>query len=425
MSRRQSDPMRRLPILIIVSLFVFLAFGCGGGGGGSGSDSDEGTPSISTQGVLDFGTAVIPNAPARVLTVINNGTGNLAIGPIALQQAGTPFAIAADGCSNQTITPTGTCQVTVQLNSTGYAQTDFANTLSIPSNAPGSPLALAMEGKVRKYLVSINEVTKNCPTVELLVSVVDGTGASVAGLEDFFSLLEDGTPQAIIPPVTYQSSGLSVVLLLDNSTSIANLDVIQSAANAFIDRLKPTDEAAVLKFAKTTDPADFSFTTNKTTLKALVDAPFTGDTEGTILYDVVYSAIDALNTDGSNPYRAVVVLSDGLDVGSGSTLPSVITFALQAGIPVYSIAITEAVDPQPLVMKQLAEGTYGVYFEAPSASAVEGIYSQIAGILSDQYLIQYDSASSGGSPIDLDVFVEGPLPGDKGEASRDAVAGCP
>lgn len=424
MSRRQSNHRRRLAIFLIMSFFVLSAFGCGGGGGGPSSDSGQGTPSIATQGVLDFGTAVIPNAPARVLTVINNGTGNLAISQISLQQAGTPFAIAADGCSNQSIAPTGTCQVTVQLNSTGYAQTDFANTLSIPSNAPGSPLALAVEGKVRKYLVSINEVRKNCPTVELFVSVVDGNGASVSGLENFFSLNEDGIPQ-LISRITYQSSSLSVVLLLDNSTSIANLDVIQSAANTFIDRLQPTDEAAVLKFAKTTEPADFTFTKNKTTLKALVDAPFTGDTEGTILYDVVYSAIDALTTDGSNPHRAVVVLSDGLDVGSVSTLPSVITLALQAGIPVYSIAITEAVDPQPLVMKQLAEGTYGVYFEAPSASAVEGIYSQIAGILSDQYLIQYNSASSGGSPIDLDVFVEDPLAGDKGDASRDAVAGCP
>lgn len=90
----------------------------------------------------------------------------------------------------------------------------------------------------------------------------------------------------------------------------------------------------------------------------------------------------------------------------------------------YSIAITEAEDPQPLVMKQLAEGTHGAYFEAPSASAVEDIYAQIAGILSGQYSVKYESASSGGSLIDLDVFVEDPDTGDKGDASRDAVAGC-
>jgi Ca-activated chloride channel family protein len=335
--------------------------------------------------------------------------------------------VALDGCSNTSLAPSGSCQVTLQLSTNASSvQTDYANTLSIPSNDAASPLELPVAGKIRKWFVSINEISlANCHIIQLLVSVVDGSGASVSGLlQSYFKLYENGLEKTISLFQEQPASNLSVALLLDNSTSIVDLDVIQDAAKAFIDQLKATDEAAVLKFAKTTTPTTgLTFITDKTALKGLVDAPFTGDTDGTILYEVVYDAVEALNTQNPNRRRAVVVLSDGLDVGSSITLQGAINQALSVGIPVYAIAITDAVDPRPEIMKQLADGTYGAYFEAADASAVGGIYSQVAGILSDQYRIEYPSASSGGATIDLDVMVEDAT-GDKGDASRDAIIGC-
>jgi Ca-activated chloride channel family protein len=427
MINKQENPKRGLLLLCMVGCYVIAILGCGGGGGGSSSGSNPGTPSIATQGVLDFGTAVIPNSSSRVLTISNSGSASLAIGQIALLQAGTPFEVALDGCSNTSLAPSGSCQVTVQLTTNASSvQTDYTNTLSIPSNDPASPLALPVAGQIRKWFVSINEISlANCPKLQLLVSVVDGSGASVPGLdESYFTLYENGLEKFISSFQEQAASDLSVALLLDNSTSIVDLDVIQDAAKAFIDQLKPNDEAAVLKFAKTTTPTTgLTFITDKDALKALVDAPFTGDTDGTILYDVVYDAVDALNAQGPNRRRAVVVLSDGLDVGSSITLQGAINQALSVGIPVYAIAITDAVDPRPEIMKQLADGTYGAYFEAADASAVGGIYSQVAGILSDQYLIEYNSASSGGATIDLNVKVEDTA-GDKGDALRDGIIGC-
>jgi Ca-activated chloride channel family protein len=410
----------------MAGFYVIVTLGCGGGGGSS-SGSGQGTPSIATQGVLDFGTAVIPNSSSRVLTISNSGTASLSIGQIALLQAGTPVAVALDGCSNTSLAPSGSCQVTLQLSTNASSvQTDYANTLSIPSNDAASPLELPVAGKIRKWFVSINEISlANCHIIQLLVSVVDGSGASVSGLlQSYFKLYENGLEKTISLFQEQPASNLSVALLLDNSTSIVDLDVIQDAAKAFIDQLKATDEAAVLKFAKTTTPTTgLTFITDKTALKGLVDAPFTGDTDGTILYEVVYDAVEALNTQNPNRRRAVVVLSDGLDVGSSITLQGAINQALSVGIPVYAIAITDAVDPRPEIMKQLADGTYGAYVEAADASAVGGIYSQVAGILSDQYRIEYPSASSGGATIDLDVMVEDAT-GDKGDASRDAIIGC-
>jgi VWFA-related protein len=411
--------------------FLLSVLACGGGGGSSssGSGSGSGTPSISAQGVLDFGTVVIPNTSSRLLTIRNSGTANLSIGQIALQQAGTPFAIAADSCSNTSISPSGTCEVILQLaTNAGSVIGDPSNTLSIPSNdTANNPLTLPLTGKIRKYFVSINEViTTNCPTstLKLLLSAIDGAGVAVPGLEAFIKLFENGN-QVSSPTITPDTSDLSVALLLDYSPSIQNLDVIEGAAKVFVDALKLTDEAAVLKFAKTRQPASFTFVTgDKTALKTIIDAPFTGDTTGTVLYDVVYDAVGAVNAR-SLPRRAVVVLSDGLDVGSTRTLDQAINRAVQAGIPVFAIAITDAVDPRPETMKQLADETGGAYFEAPSASEVEDIYLQIAGILSEQYSIQYTTTSTGGATIALDVEVdENADQVNEGEASRDAI-GCP
>ena len=127
MIKKLRNPVRRLSLILTTGFFVLAAFGCGGGGGSS-SDSTPttppttpGTPSLSTQGALDFGVVVIPQTArtiSRVVTITNTGNANLAIGQIALQQlAGTPsFVIVGDGCSITGVTASGTCQVSCSIH---------------------------------------------------------------------------------------------------------------------------------------------------------------------------------------------------------------------------------------------------------------------------------------------------------------------
>ena len=120
--------------------------------------------------------------------------------------------------------------------------------------------------------------------------------------------------------------------------------------------------------------------------------------------------------------RAVIVLSDGEDQFSTKTLDAAIDNAFNKGIPVFTIATTLAADPQPQILQRLAEETGGTYFEAASNADLEKAYLQIAGILSSQYLIEYQTASGSGDIVSLDVLVRDGV--DKGEAFRDAI-GCP
>ena len=433
MVKKQGYLMRRLSFFCAVGFFVLSAFGCGGGGGGDTTTGGGGTttqpPSISTQGALDFGVAVTPNSLTRVVTVRNSGPGSLVVGQISLAQSGTPFSITSDTCSNQTIAANGTCSTNIVLNAASAAVQvlPYTNTLSIPSNdsATGT-VQLSMSGKIRNYFVNINEVKYgSCPILQLLVSVTNAAGAPVLGLESSFSLFENGVQKipSTVNPAT--NDPFSVVLLLDYSPSILNLTTVQEAAKTFIDQLKSTDEISIVKFSKTLQPTAFPFTLvngNKDALKAVIDQPFTGDITGTALYDAVFGGIDAVSARVL-PRRAVIVMSDGYDDNtSARTLDEVIALGLQESIPVFSIGIMNALIPQPQVMQDLALGTGGSYFEAPNEAALQDIYLEIAGILSDQYLIEYLTGFPNGSAnITLDVDVN--QAGNLGEASRDAI-GC-
>lgn len=435
MISRQCSPKRPLPLYFIMSLFALWAFGCGGGGGSSsGSNPNPGVPSISTQGALDFGTVIIPDSPTRILTIKNDGDADLAVGKIAFQNAGTPFEIAADDCSNKSVAPSGTCKVSIQLTTDAASlQDDFSNTLNIPSNDnANSTVKLAVSGKVRKFLVSINEILKeSCSSgiLRLLVSVTDNLGP-VAGLSDSnFTVYENdpnlAAPKTITAPVNLETRDIAVALLLDYSTSILDTVPIETAAKGFIDQLKSTDQASVTKFGRTLQPASFAWEyaspTGKTALNNTIDQPFTGDKNGTILYDAVFAAVNAVNNPTIRP-RAVIVMSDGEDQGSTKTLDAAIANAISKGIPVFTIGTTIASDPKPEVMKRLADETGGTYFEVTANVDFQEAYLQIAEVLSAQYLIEYQTASGGGDIVSLDVVVTQGV--DTGDATRDAT-GCP
>ena len=418
--------MKRSFILgLVMIVAVSCLSGCGGGGGG-GSDSASPTPapvptpSISTQGSLDFGVAVIGSSSTRQLLISNVGTGPLNVGQLSLP-INSSFQITTDNCSGQRISSQANCSIAIQFAPT--SQIDHSEALTIPSNdSTKDPLTLVLTGKGRALDPKINDVkTDSCgndpKVLKLLVSVTTSAGVPVAGLSsNNFTVSENGLQKPIrglIHPIT---TPISVDLVLDYSGSLsaAERPVIENAAKSFVAKLvNGVDEGGVIKFALTIG-AKTDFTTNQSALNAALDAPYPGDTGGTILYDALITAIDdtALRT---NSRRAIIVFSDGFDEESTHTLAAVIDRAILKGIPIFAIAYTNAANPKPEIMQQLAQQTRGEFFLAPSISDVEGIYAKISDILSSQYLIEYVSASTGG--ITASFHVEVNNNGDLGEDS--------
>ena len=414
---------------------LFLLIGCGGGGGGSESASTHPTPptpptpSISALSPLDFGVAVIGSSASRQLLLSNVGAGTLNIGQLSLP-ANSSYQISTDNCSGQSVVSQGNCSITLTL--TPSSQIDYPDTLTIPSNdSTKNPLTVALTGKGRNYNVKINQVkTDGCglapKVLKVLVSVTDNAGVSVA-LIPFanFSIFEDGIQKPIdlnnsVHPITTPIS-VSLVLDYSGSLSAAARTDLQNAATAFVANLtNPSDEVEVIKFALTIG-TKLDFTTDRNAVNAVLAAPYPGDTGGTILYDSLITAIDdtALRT---NSRRAIIVFSDGNDEGSSSNpLTAVIDNANDKGIPIFTVAYLDSTAPKPEIMQQIAQETGGESFVAPSSSELAAIYDKISEILSNQYLIEYGSSSSGGTTISLDVEVNNN--GNLGEDSKEAI-GC-
>ena len=379
------------------------------------------TPSISTQGSLDFGVALIGSSSSRQLLISNTGGGNLNIGQLSLQ-TGSSFHITKN-CSGASIPSGGICSLTLSL--TPNSQSNFSDMLTIPSNdSTKNPLRVTLTGKGRALNSLISGVTTNSNVVKLLVSVSNIAGDPVVGLkETCFTVKENGIQQTITKFTHPITTPISVDLVFDcsGSLSISAQSDIQNAANSFVSRLvNGVDETGVIKFTYIIG-AKTDFTTDQSAVIAAINAPYPLGSGGTALYDSLITAIDdtALRT---NSRRAIIVFSDGNDESSiNNTLTSVIDQATLKDVPIFAIAYTNATNPKPEVMQQLAQETGGEFYLAPSSPEVASIYDKISQILSQQYLIEYVSSSTGGATISLDVVVNNN--GDLGEASKKAT-GC-
>lgn len=423
------DRSNRLTYCIIILFFAGLIFltGCGGGGGGGGDATD--TPDTDpptttpTQTQAEFSQTVVNHFQDKNLTIQNQGTSDRTIGDVAqTDPLAAPFSIIADQCANTTLAPSESCAITVRFSPT--TQDDFEDTFDIQTEGSQTMMIVSLSGTSRALNASISQVdTSGCPTIRMFVSVTDSNDAPVSNLtQDDFLISEDGIPKSIVSFSNTASSPISVAILMDSSNSIQPYaDNIEAAAISFLDQLSldaGTDEAAIIKFA-TTYEIKQSFTDVKDLLTQAIGTAYTGNGGETHLYDTIWQAVDLASDPARNDRRAVVLISDGHDEGSvDHDLAAVIANANESGVPVFAIGLG---DTYIASMQQLADGTGGQYFVAPTSSDLEDIYQQIAQILSNQYVIEYQSAFSDGADIELNVDVD--LSGDLGEDTK-TVPGC-
>jgi hypothetical protein len=111
------------------------------------NDTAPTNPGIAVSGTsASFANTLVGSTSAsQTVTVTSNGTANLVLG--AVTRGGThsgDFAVTSDNCSNQTLAPNATCAV--QLTFTPGAAGARSATLSIASNAAGSPTVVNLSG---------------------------------------------------------------------------------------------------------------------------------------------------------------------------------------------------------------------------------------------------------------------------------------
>ena len=228
---------------------------------------------------------------------------------------------------------------------------------------------------------------------ELYLSVVDSENRPVAGLRTADFRLRDRQGGLLLESTeSLANLPLNVAFLMDISSSMGRqVRVAAASAQRFFEGiLEPGDLASLLAFNHDLHRLE----------------PFTGDTHrlrnataglraqgSTRLHDAIVYALYQFTGLGNR--RALIVLSDGADVGSDYPFEQVQDEAVRAGVVVYPIFLGAADEPTGEHLQQLARRTGGRWFTVRTAAQLDGVLRQIAAELRAQYLLVFRPRTKG------------------------------
>jgi len=231
------------------------------------------------------------------------------------------------------------------------------------------------------------------PSVAVTVSVPQGQSV------DSLNITENGRPARILTTRTLAQAGkkFDVVLAVDTSDSVAGapLAAAVQAAQAFLSAV-PSDVGVGLLTFSDKARAVVPVTTDHGAVSSALDT-LTSTQHGTVLYDAI-GAASRMFTPGAE--HNVILLTDGSDVGSRSSQAAAIRTAKSLGATVFSVGLGDLADVG--VLQTLARETGGTFAPA-SPSNLEALYRTLAGALSNQYVVVYQSRAVGGSEVTVGV----------------------
>jgi VWFA-related protein len=250
--------------------------------------------------------------------------------------------------------------------------------------------------------------------VNLLFSVRDKKGALIGNLEkEELTVFEDGKQQTIKGFTRETDLPLTLGLLVDVSRSQENLiEVEKHAAQQFFTKvLRPKDMAFLISFGSEAELLQDATNSTKLLRAGLeqlrLSAPApegfhpgpvpTSKKRGTILYDAVYLATTE-KLKGEVGRKAIVVITDGVDVGSRTSMSEAISSAHRADTIIYSIYYS---DPRYAYfgggdseLKKMAEETGGRMFRVDRKNTLDNIFEQIQEEMRSQYSLVYTPSNA-------------------------------
>jgi VWFA-related protein len=249
--------------------------------------------------------------------------------------------------------------------------------------------------------------------VVLQATVKNGRGELVTNLaREAFTLYEEGKAQPI-SVFRADDVPVSLGLLIDNSGSMRRLRAkVEEAALACVRASNHDDEVFVLNFAD----------------KAHIDVPLTTDIAeiergiarvdsigGTALRDALDLGTRYLAENGTRQRKALLVISDGKDNASTTSVDQIRREAEKLDIVVYAVGLAAEEDGSISrygrhELDDLAELTGGVAYYPRSFEELDAIALGIARQIRSQYTIGYRPAdrSLDGSYRKLRVVARGP-----------------
>ncbi len=253
-------------------------------------------------------------------------------------------------------------------------------------------LSFSASAQIEELTVKLTGLSaENDSSAEVVVTVIDSESRPLVDLApDDFSVLLNGETAAVsaLERGVDNTQPISVLLALDVSGSMEGgaLDEAKTAAITFLNGLEPQDSIAVLTFADGVNLA-LPFTTDRAAATAAIDGLVAAGQ--TALYQATEDGLRLVAEEGTS-YRAVILLSDGLDHGSALPQDDVLGTAGALGVPVFAIGLGQDIDRQYL--ESLAEQSGGSFAETPSPAGLAQLYQEAGKLLRGQYVLTLDTA---------------------------------
>jgi tight adherence protein B len=218
---------------------------------------------------------------------------------------------------------------------------------------------------------------------------------------------ENGKPVQNLSVLSSASAeGIGTVLLIDSSNSMrGSIRSAMAAARAFAAR-NPGQPLSVVFFNSRPIVALRLTTDGKQVKAVLAKPPKLG--EGTRINDALVAAVAQVRGSALGAAR-IVLLSDGSDVGSTTSLDSALTQLDAQKIRVFTVGI-ESPDFNADDLQKIADHTGGTYAAATSPQALTKIYDQLGFQLGKEFLIRYRSAARPDENVDVNVAVANTQP---------------
>jgi len=257
--------------------------------------------------------------------------------------------------------------------------------------------------------------------VNILTSVRDRRGALVPNLEEKdFTILEDGKAQNIKYFTKETDLPLTIGLLIDVSGSQRNLiDIERNAASQFFSQvLRKKDEAFLISFGEESELLQ-DYTSSARLLSEGLNhlqvssgvggigpgpVPTASQPRGTVLYESVYlAANDKLKSEVGR--KVIVIITDGVDEGSRTTMSQAIEAAQKSDAVIYSI---DYYDPSAYnngfgisfgggggegVLKKMSDETGGRMYKVDRKHPLDQVFRELQEEMRSQYAIGYTPAN--------------------------------
>ena len=196
-----------------------------------------------------------------------------------------------------------------------------------------------------------------------------------------------------VVPISKTSTKIGIVLVVDVSGSMVQNDKIGAArlaAKEFVQRKLPEDQIALVAFSDRATMVQ-DFTSDAGTLSSAIDSLVARG--NTALWDGVELARTMLE-GRPDLQRNMVVLSDGVDEGSITTVDEARINAVASKVTVFALGL-KGTRFDSTGLQQLADSTGGYYDETVDPKALGERYASIQRDLQNQYEITYTSTATG------------------------------